>query len=563
MESSRPGTNDPKPPHSSIGEPETGEPRGTFRSTALEQSMGLYLPATVAFRLVNFGRILLLVWFMSPQQYGLLSMILLVVNVMTPLCSLGLNEAVARYVPQYEQRGSMAGFLRRSLTLLLGVTAASVALILFFSPVLGDFFYAQIFTDAATRLEFSGNAPQLARLSGVVIGLMIVYFYLLSVVKGLRMFGALSRLELSHGLLFLAFSLVVIVTGRLSAFTLTALYGASLAIPIVYFGLRLFLIVGRWRAQAGVRTEDHLARKLLKFSIWTTLAGVTWQVLLFYPQWFLNKVHGPEVVAVFSAVRQIGSFVLIGAVAVSTVVMTTVTKTWESQGRQPAEQQLSLAFRGTGFGLFVLCAVIALAKGWIMRMFHPDYAPGEAILPLQLLFFLFGAFLAFLPGHFHLREKTRHMFWPWATGVAANILLAYWLVGPRLATIQAMPLWQKAGAVLSTVFTTGFSDAQGLGGAAWCGVFAIGLAMLLCVVLVRAECCSLDRGTYVVIAASLLLATRPWILGPGVVVLILAALWTDLIFDAGERRKIIGYVFGSLQHVPLLKMLGRREHGEG
>ena len=41
---------------------------------------------------------------------------------------------------------------------------------------------------------------------------MCLYFYLLAVVKGLRMFRALSWLELSHGLLFLAGSLIVIVT---------------------------------------------------------------------------------------------------------------------------------------------------------------------------------------------------------------------------------------------------------------------------------------------------------------------------------------------------------------
>lgn len=532
-----------------------GTPGGAFRSTAFEQSMGTYLPATVAFRLINFGRLLLLTWYMTRQQFGLLNMILLVVNVLTPLCSLGLNEAVVRYVPQHEGRGELAAFLRRSFVLVLGVTATSVAIILIFSPVLGDFFYAQIFTDAASRQQFRGDAAHLAQLSGVVIGLMVVYFYLMSVVKGLRMFGALARLELSHGALFLGGSLLVIATGDLSAITLTGVYAISLSLPIAYYGLGLFRTVHAWEAQCGHPIADGLAAKLLRFSIWTTLAGITWQVLVYYPQWFLNKVHGHEAVAVFNAMRQFGQFILIGAVAVSTVVMTTVTKTWESRGRSAAESQLSLALRGTGLGLFILCAVLAAGRHLIVRMFRPDYADGAAILPLQLLFFLLGAYLAFLPGHFHLQEKTRYAFWPWATGVAANVLIAYWLAGPGLAAIQASAPWRALRPITSAVFTTGFSE---LGSAAWCGVAAMAIATLLCVLLIRATCTRLDRGTYIVLAASFLLAAKPWILTAGAVVLILLAVRTDLIFDVGERRKVIGYVVGSLRNVPLFGGLGRR-----
>jgi len=547
----------------SAAKPDLSAPGGLFFSMPLSQSLGTYLPATVAFRLLNFGRILLLTWFMTTQQFGLLAMILLVVNVLTPLCSLGLNEAIARYVPQYEHRGEMWVFAKRSIVLLLAVASVSFAVILLLAPTLGEFFYAQVVADSELRAEFSGEAPQLARLSGGVIVLLIVYFYLLAVVKGLRMFRALSWLELSHGLLFLAGSLIVIITGHLSAFTLTGLYGISLALPILYFGPRLLSVIRSWPGQAGLLADARLARKLLQFSIWTTLAGVTWQLLLYYPQWFLNKIHGHEAVAVFNAVRQIGQFVLIGAVAVSTVVMTTVTKTWESAGREPAERQLSLAFRGVGVGLFLLCAAIALLKDVIIRMFRPDYAPGATVLPLHLLFFLFGAFLAFLPGHFHLREKTRHLLWPWATGVAANVLFAYWLAGPRLAGLRATAVWQTVGPWLGAVFATGFSDPQGLSSAAWCGVFAMGTAMSLCVLLIRAECSRLDRGTYIVLLWSVALVMKPWILASATGVLILVATRTDLIFSAQERREVIRHALGALGHVPGLSALGRRNDGDG
>lgn len=537
-----------------------GMPTGMFSNSPLHQAMGLYLPATVAFRLINFFRIILLTWFMTQQQFGLLTMILAVMNVMTPLCSLGLNEAVTRYVPQHEKQGTLLAFVRKSFLLLGAITMISVGVICIFAQPLGDFFYAQ-FTDPEVRRLFSADAPELARLSAVVTALLIVYFYLLAVFKGLRMFTALSVMEMAHGLLFLALSIAAIVTGHLSAFTLTAVYGISLALPIAWFGFGFVRTIARWHGQHELTEEGDFARRLLKFSVWTTLAGITWQVLVYYPAWYLNKIQGQEAVAVFNAVRQIGQFVLIGAVAVVTVVMTIVTKTWENRGREAAQRQLSLAFRGTGLALFVFCAMLALAKDYIILMFRVEYADGAAILPIHLLFFLMGAYLAFLPIHFHLIEKTRHMFWPWAAGVAANVLYAFWLAGPQQARVMRTAGWQWAAGHASWIFTTGFSGPRGLDSAAWCGVLAIATSLALCVWLIQAECTRLDRGTFIVLGAACLLALSPLLLTAGTVLVLLVAWKTELVFSADERQRINGYILESLRHVPPLRALGRWRNG--
>ncbi len=562
----------PTPP---AGEPETNQestraadvladaPRGLFRHASLDKAMGVYLPATVTFRLINFARIWLLTWWMTRQQFGLLTMILLTINIMAPLCSLGLNEAITRYIPQHETRGTLWRFLGRSAALLLGVTLISVVLMIIFSPTLGVLFYAQVFTERAELMQFKAEAPQLAQLSAVVIGVMITYFYLLSFMKGLRMFTALSLAELSHAVLFLGGAFVAWLTQHLSALTLTGIYGISMALPILVFGIGLLRALGSWQSQQGDLGDNKLARTLLRFSIWTTLAGVTWQILVSYPAWFLNKVHGNEAVAVFNFVRQIGQFILIGAVAVSTVILTTVTKTWEAKGREAAIKQLSLAFRGTGLGLMLACGVIALCKDWIIKVVPAEYGPGADILPLQLLFFLIGAYLAFLPIHFQLIERTRHMFWPWAVGVASNVLFAFWLVGPKFEIVRETALWKAIAPLTATIFTTGFSDAQGLDGAAWSGVFAIAAALLMCIALIRAHSSRLDRGTYVVALAAGLLALTPILLAIGLVVLVLLAFGTEVILARSERRRILTSVAGAIGHVPSLKFFARKLGGRG
>src|SRR4029077_5525172 len=81
--------------------PTVHRPRGLFASSASSAAMGLYVPATVAVRLLNFAGIIMLAWSNTPQALGLFNNLLLVINVVTPVCSLGLNEAVTRYVPQF------------------------------------------------------------------------------------------------------------------------------------------------------------------------------------------------------------------------------------------------------------------------------------------------------------------------------------------------------------------------------------------------------------------------------------------------------------------------------
>ncbi len=530
------------------------EPNGDllFQSLPLGRALGTYLPATGAFRVINFGRVLLLTWWMSQHQFGLLNMILLVVNVLTPLCSLGLIEAVTRYVPQYEVAGQLRWFVRRASRLLLGVTAGSLLLMVVFSGALGDFFYAQIFTETDAQGRANPYAGQLALISAATIGLLVAYFLLLSIMKGLRMFRALAMTELVHCLGFLGLSILAIVIGRLSALSLTVMYGLSLAIPLAWFGARLVASLRAWPA-APPAISEGLTRKLLRFSIWTTLAGVTWQILVYYPAWFLNKVHGHEAVAVFSAVRQVGQFILVGAVAISTVVATNVTKTWESEGRLAAERKLSLAFRSAGLALLMACIGLALLSESIMRMFQPAYRPGAAVLPLQLLFFLIAAYLAFLPLSFQLIEKTRYLLWPWAVGVSANVLLALWLAGPYLPVVRETRLWQAVSPYATAVFPSGFSDPQGLDNASWCGVLAIALALVMCLILMRAERCRLDRGMYVIILAAALLAMDWRIMITGALVLLVLTWRTSLVFSPQDRVELAEHARRIVAHLPTLR----------
>ncbi|MHA1600319.1 MAG: hypothetical protein ACTSW2_05795, partial [Alphaproteobacteria bacterium] len=94
-----------------------------FRSRSISQSLGIYLPIAAAYRLIGLARGVILAWLLTEREFGLFQLALLGGNVLLPVCGVGLNEALARYVPQYEARGVLCSFLRRALPFVLVVSA--------------------------------------------------------------------------------------------------------------------------------------------------------------------------------------------------------------------------------------------------------------------------------------------------------------------------------------------------------------------------------------------------------------------------------------------------------
>ncbi len=93
---------------------------GLFTPAPLTESIKLYLSANALLRAAGIGRGLLLTWWMiSPAEFGLYQLGLLLVNVLLPVLSFGSYEAVARFVPEHESKGQLWRYLRRALPLSL------------------------------------------------------------------------------------------------------------------------------------------------------------------------------------------------------------------------------------------------------------------------------------------------------------------------------------------------------------------------------------------------------------------------------------------------------------
>lgn len=492
-------------------------PHLLFRPESVSRALGFYIPATVVARMLGLARGVILARLLSEHEFGLFQVTVLVVNVLNPLCGLGLTEGVTRYVPMYESRGVLRSYLRRTLPFAAGIALLLSAVLFAAAQPLGRAIYETLPQAgvAAVSPEVWTTLTRIA--AGVTFG-TVVHFLVLAILKGLRMFRAVSLLELLNNALFTALTVAAALSGWDSAVAMMAAYGAAVVVIVAVFTIPMSRTIKDENAHEVAATSyDNALGQLLRFSAWAAIAAVVWQLLQYYPMWFLQKTHGPAVTAVFGGVRLITQVVVVGAVTIIAVIQTAVTKMWESQGHDEADRLLKLAYKSTSLLMLVGCVLFAAAAGPIMRLFPVSFAIGVPVVPLSLMFFLISSHLTFLAIHFALIERMHHLFLPWVLGLASNVLLGFWLVSP------------------------GAPAGEALVGAAWAGSLAITAAMLTAIVLMRLEKRPIDVGTVVFWAAIYVLALPPIVASAIVAALLVISTTTRWIFTLEEKRELLEY----------------------
>ena len=505
-----------------------------FRAAGLLESLGVYLPAAGLTRLVGLGRAILLIWLLPVEEFGLLSVALLVVNVAQPVCSLGLNEAIGRYVPHHEAKGSLLPFVRRAARLVLAAGLILTALLAVGGPFVGEALLGSRLVEAAHPVHQSQRLGALiGMIAAATLGL-IAYWLVGSVLRGLRLFRALSVMELGSSLLFAVLATGAVLWGWRSAEAVLGCYVLSVLVPGLVFGLSCVRRLGSWPGQRDGRA-DATRGGLLRYGLWLAAAMVMWQLLQYWPMWYLNKTGSKELTAVYAGVRVIAQLVLVAAGAMTTVVAAAVTRTWETQGREAAEGQLRLAIKTIGLGLLSVCAAASLCRVWLIGLFPAAYEAGGAILPVLLGNFMAAGMVGLLVVWFGLLEKTVWTLVVYAAGTFCNVWFGLFLMG------GASGAHWDAGRFL----TIGIGNL--LPAAAWTGMLAAVCAMGVCFCILRAGGRRLDGGTVLVSCSAILLGLRWEIMLTGAVLLVLTSWTSAIILSRGEKELIRTRLWGAIR----------------
>ena len=474
---------------------------------------------------MGFVRFVLLTWVMHPAEVGLLQIGFTAINIISPLSCLGLHEAVSRYVPLYETRGQLPGFLRRIVPFTLALSAGAGVLLLAGAAPLGRAVFA-VFGGPATPDAAAAHT----RLAAVACaaGFALTGFLLVgAVLKGLRMFRAVSLMEVVHNTAFTLLAVAAALAGRDTAAEVLSCFAILLVAVTLAFAWPLAGAVraGCPELRASPETRPQawselagrsLYGRMLRFGVWAALAAVMWQLLQQYPLWYLQKVHGPDLTGVFGAVRNLSQGVLLVAMTVAAVLQTQVARTWEARGRAEADAQFRTVYKATAVVLLLGCALAAALAPLLIRVFPAAYVRGAEVMALSLLSFLLTSHLGLLGIHFQLIERTGLLFAPSAVSVGGCAAAGWWLIRGGLETGPAMHA------------------------AAWTAVLGGGAGLAACLLLLRLQRRPFDRGSLIVLLASFALLLPAWAMLTAAASVAALAARTNLILDAGERASLRG-----------------------
>ena len=484
-----------------------GKDIGVFAATGMIKSVATYLPATVFCRGISFVRGLIIAWFLARQtgQLGLLSVALQVINIMAPLASLGLGDAVTRYISKYEADGRLIGFLRQASALVLGVTVCVSAILLIFSQPFAKYVFStsSFSTGEATRLAWATVAA--------IIG-VVLYSMTVAILRGLRSFTALALMELTHGVLFLILSIGAVLFVSRRAEAVIWAYLAAVLIPPLVWG---WLMAGQLACKSGRESSvvtRQMARQILWFGLWTALAGLGWHGWQACSLWYLTKYDTALHSDVFAAARIIGQAIITVGMSLVAIIMTNVYVHWETGVRTRANFLLGVYTKLALLGLLIACLVIVLLRNSIMILLPASLAGASAIMPQMVLFFFYGTAMTFLAINVALIEKMHLVLWSWLCGLLANGFLVWlWVGGPESL------VWAANAAVWSCI-----------------------PAMAMLIVMIRAQGQPVTAGIMVILGLSLLMLISNSMVASVLTTCLIGLGWaTGVLFDQRERTFIV------------------------
>ncbi len=457
-------------------------------------SVGVVLSLLLIQRIVSFARGIIFARVLGTEQYGIYTLSFFLIPIVVIVASLGIPSAFGRFIPRYEQAGTVRHFLRKTYTLTIALAIAAAAAIAlapgFFSNLLyGDPSHTKVITLAA----FS-------------IPLMLVFRNVASTYLGLRLFRASSVLEFLQVAVYAALGTALVLLFRSATSALFA-YSVSFVLGLVLFVPVLASLVAKKEPFFRALDEQNFYRQMLRFSIWFMLTPILAQVFHYVDRLSIQRLMTSSDQGIYSATVAIAQMISAVGLAVNNVIYPHLSATWEMNRREEALRHLDLAIRVTALVLLVLGLIVVLLGDYIIGLLLGDaYAEGARVLPYLVVFYLLTISV-------------------WLFGVFPSLIEKTYVA--TIGLVIALPV--------NVALNLALIPGHGIVGAA----VATMLSYLVMWVIVVAVCRALGMR---VSARTLILSLAPFALllpafwsAPVVLVVAALALATPFIFTAGEK----------------------------
>ena len=383
---------------------------------------GIAIVGVTAGLLFNFVAKLIIARYGLEANYGLFSLALGILNLVTMLSCLGLHLGATRYIAYYRAKDDTAkvrGTISVSLQL---VTAASlvVCLALFFSA-----------EAIAINIFHSPELTQFLRIFAIGAPFFTLIYIIAAIFRGFdRVEPQVYFQYILSNVLFIGFLLLIIAIGLPFV---TAFYGYLAAIVITFIGIAVYTVkkLPRPVVLTGREVNATVTKDLLLFSV--PLLGMAMLTLMrvWMDTLFLGYFKTPELVGLYSAAYPLAQFISSPAFALMLIYTPIVTGLYSRKLMAELRRSYTVITKWLAFVTMPIFLVLCLYPEYVLSLlFGPAYitaAPALRILSLGFIIStLLGPSLAVLTA----MGESRFMMWAALAAVAVNVTLNISLIPP-------------------------------------------------------------------------------------------------------------------------------------
>lgn len=382
----------------------------------------IYLAGNILRRMVSFVMLPIYTRYLTPEHYGTLELLSMVVDVVAILFGLRIGEAVFRFYYKFDSQRERHEVVFTSLCLVVSLNAIGVlALVVGASPI--------------SRVVFgSTHAAPLIALFSFTLVLQSLTETVLTFVRAQQrpwLFVGFSTLKLAIQLglnIFFVVQMQMAVEGVIYS---NLVAGVALAIPLGWYTVR----------QTGFRFSLEKARAIASFSLPLVLTSLISFYMTFGDRYFLRLLGGGlDEVGIYSLGYRFG-FLL------SFLVGEPFFGIWNSEkyvaAKQPdAQRRFQISFVLLSAALVWVTVGISIYVHDVLRiMSDPAFWSAALIVPIVMLGAIFQNWTSFGNMGILLNDRTSEI----AVGTivsAAIITVGY---------LTLIPMWGGVGAAVATV----------------------------------------------------------------------------------------------------------------
>lgn len=476
-----------------------------FKKESLLQSTGIVLIFSGLQRAIDMIRGIVFARTLGPESYGTFTLVFLFLSLIIPLACLGLPSCYSRYTPQYERKGMVISFFKKTVKISLVSGIIITVLTFLFSASISQLIYGD------AQFYYLILIISLAIVPNTLFESLQAFF------GGLRVFKLYSLLQFSQRTLFLIFGILLLFVWKTSPEAPLLGFVLGMAFPVFIIGYLLKRDVATWSQQKIIVSEGGFYRKMLKFSLWFSVTPIIFTFFHYTDRWMLNHFLGLYEVGLYSAAGALTQVLLLLGMVIGNTLGPNLSNIWEHQEETRAMFYLNLASKIT-IGLLLGVAIpIAIFKTSVLNLLYGrEYLGASQLIPILLILSIVNSIWWVIGHYIKLVEKTYVHFVTGIGGLVANVFL-------NIILIQAYGL---IGAAIAS--TLAFLSILG--------------ATLLFTIRYRF---TLDLRTLLILGFAFILLLSPALMISGASILVFICLKTNLIFSADEKV-VIGERFSLL-----------------